>query len=134
MDSVPGQETHMQQGKRTRTLQLERSPRTKGKDSRVPKQRSHELQGRPNAAKEKKTPDSSGAGEHAVLMTTIEPLPLTAFSQALELKVFLLDLSLCPLCFTQVLPLQVLLRIYSKVSLFWLGPCSILEYSFGTLL
>lgn len=52
MDSVPGQETHMQQGKRTRTLQLERSPRTKGKDSRVPKQRSHELQGRPNAAKE----------------------------------------------------------------------------------
>ena len=78
----------------------------------------------------KKPPDSSGAGEHAVLMTTVEPLPLTAFSQALEF----LDLSLRPLCFTQVLSLQVLLRIYAKVSLFWLRPCSIFKYSFGTLL
>lgn len=54
-DSVPGEETHMQRGKRTHTPQLERSPRTEGKDSRMPKQRSRKPQGRPDAAKEVNT-------------------------------------------------------------------------------
>ena len=52
MGSVPGQETHGQQGKRTHTPLLERSPCTKGKDSLVPERRSHKPQGRPDSVKE----------------------------------------------------------------------------------
>ena len=80
-----------------------------------------------------KAPKSSAAGEPTGVVPTLSLLLLTAFltNPVVWGWVFLLDLSFHLLCILK------LSRFYSVSILrflpFWLRPCSVCEYSFGTL-